>query len=101
MFENVRDEYITYHRTANKFVNKMGVTILRSTSNIGICESQYGGTTPKAWADPEKGGRGFGHPGRSQDIWVSIWNKQLDPAHLEKVAIPFWKNAGPLWNLGK
>ena len=89
MFENVRDEYITYHRIANTFVNKMGVTILRSTSNTEICESQYGGTTPQAWADPEKGGgRGFGHPGKSQDIWVSIGNKQLDPR-------PPWKKLDP------
>ena len=63
MFENVRDEYITYHRIANTFVNKMGVTILRSTSNMEICESQYGGTTPQAWADPEKGlGQGVRTP---------------------------------------
>ena len=62
MFENVRGEYITYHRIANTFVNKMRVTILRSTSNMEICESQYGGTTPKAWADPEKGGQGVRTP---------------------------------------
>ena len=63
MFENVRDEYITYHRIANSFVNKkMGVTILRSTSYMEICESQYGGTTPKAWADPEEGRQGVRTP---------------------------------------
>ena len=27
-----------------------------------ICESQYGSTTPKAWADPEKGGQGVRTP---------------------------------------
>ena len=42
-------------------------------------------------ADPEGGGGGGGggqgvrtHPGKSQVIWVSIGNKQLDP-FLEKV----------------
>ena len=60
MFENVRDEFITYHRIANTFENKMGVTILRShPTNMEICESQYGGTTPKARADPEKWGQGL------------------------------------------
>ena len=62
MFENVRDEYITYHRIANTIVNKMRVTISRSSSNMEICESQYGGTTPKTWADPEKGGQGVRTP---------------------------------------
>ena len=61
MFENVRDEYITSHRIAKKIVNKMGVTIFRSTSNMEICQSQYGGTTPQVWADLEGGG-GAGGP---------------------------------------
>ena len=38
-----------------KFVKKMGVTIFRSTSNMEICQSQYGGTTPQEWADLEGG----------------------------------------------
>ena len=56
VFENVRGEYITYHRIANKCVNKKGIIKLRSTSNMEICQSQYGVTTPQAWADPEGGG---------------------------------------------
>ena len=72
----------------------MGVTIFRSTSNMEICQSQYGGTTPQVWADLDGGDRWSGPPGKSQNIWVSIGNKQLDPAPLEKVGIPFW-------NLGK
>ena len=39
-------------------------------------------------ADPEGGGQGVRtHPGKSQVIWVSIGNKQLDP-FLEKVGPP-------------
>ena len=51
--------------------------------------------------DPE-GGQGVQTPppppGKSQVIWVSIANKQLDPQ--EKVGPP-WKMLDPLWNLEK
>ena len=100
MFENVRDEYVTSHRIAKKFVNKMGVTIFRSTSNMEICQSQYGGTTPQVWADLE-GGQVVLTPGKSQNIWVSIGNKQLDPAPWKKLESPSGKMLDPLWNLGK
>ena len=44
-------------------------------------------------ADPEGGGTGGPDPpGKSQVIWVSIGNKQLDP--LEKVGRPL-QNVGP------
>ena len=43
-------------------------------------------------ADPEGGG-GPDPPGKSQVIWVSIGNKQLDPTPLENVGPPLepWK----------
>ena len=54
----------------------------------------------KSSADPGGGGGAGGPdpPGKSQVIWVSIGNKQLDP--LEKVGPP-WKMLDPLWNLEK
>ena len=56
----------------------------------GMCGSRGGGT----------GGRDA--PGKSQVIWVSIGNKQLD-LPLEKVGPPPppWKMLDPLWNLEK
>ena len=48
-----------------------------------------------ASADPEGGGRTGGSdppPGKSQVIWVSIGNKQLDPP---------WKMLDHVWNLEK
>ena len=54
-------------------------------------------------ADPE-GGTGVLYPpppppppGKSQVIWVSIGNKQLDP--IWKKLDPLWKLLDPLWNL--
>ena len=49
----------------------------------------------------QRGGQGVRTPpGKSQVIWVSIGNKQMDP--LEKVGPPPpWKMLDPLWNLGK
>ena len=45
----------------------------------------------------QSGGRGSGPPGKSQVIWVSIGNKQLDPPPLEKVGPPPpWKTLDPL-----
>ena len=41
-------------------------------------------------ADPEGGTGGPDPPGKSQVLWVSIGNKQLDPP---------WKMLDPLWNL--
>ena len=52
----------------------------------------------KPSADPE-GGQGVRTPlGKSQVIWVSIGNKQLDP--LEKVGPPgkYWTTSGTLKN---
>ena len=51
----------------------------------------------------QRGGQGVRTPpGKSQVIWVSIGNKQLDPP-LEKVGPPPppWKMLDPLWNLEK
>ena len=51
-------------------------------------------------ADPEGGDRGSGPPpppGKSQVIWVSIGNKQLDPPW--KKLDPPCKMSDPLWNL--
>ena len=46
------------------------------------------------------GGQGVRTPhGKSQVIWVSIGNKQLDPPG--KVGPPPWKMLDPLWNLEK
>ena len=58
------------------------------------------------WASADPEGRGAGGPdppGKSQVIWVSIGNKQLDPPPppLEKVGPPPWKILDPLWNLEK
>ena len=51
----------------------------------------------------QKGGQGvWTPPAKSQVIWVSIGNKQLDPPPpLEKVGPPPppWKMLDPLWNL--
>ena len=79
----------------------MGETILRSSSNMEICESQYGGTTPKAWADPEKGGQGVRTPWKITRYMGFYMEKAIGPRPLEKVGILFWKNVGPLWNLGR
>ena len=46
----------------------MGVTIFRSTSNMEICQSQYGGTTPQVWADLE-GGTGGPDPLENHKIY--------------------------------
>ena len=61
-------------------------------------------THPISWnyiwppsADPEGGTGGPDPPGKSQDIWVSIGNKQLDPPPPP----PPWKKLDPLWNLEK
>ena len=53
----------------------------------------------------QRGDRGSGPPpppGKSQVIWVSIGNKQLDPPP-GKVGPPPppWKMLDPLWNLEK
>ena len=53
----------------------------------------------QASADPEGGTGGTNPPGKSQFIWVSIGNEQLDP-HLEKVG-PLWKKLDPLRYLEK
>ena len=45
-------------------------------------------TTGTASADPEGRTGGPDPPGKSQVIWVSIGNKQLDPPSLEKVGPP-------------
>ena len=53
------------------------------------------------WADPEGVGEAGGpDPGKSQVIWVSIGNKQLDPPHPEKVG-PQENGPPPLepWNM--
>ena len=43
----------------------------------------------------QRGGQGVQTPpGKSQVIWVSIGNKQLDPPPLEKVGPPL-ENVGP------
>ena len=54
---------------------------------------------PTASADPEWGTDGPDPHEKSQVIWVSIGNKQLDP--LEKVGLPPppWKMLDPLWTL--
>ena len=46
----------------------------------------------------QRGGQGVRTPpppGKSQVIWVSIGNKQLDPPPLEKVGPPPLENVGP------
>ena len=54
-----------------------------------------GGGGGGASADPEVGTGGPDPPGKSQVIWVSIGNKQLDPPPpLEKVGPPL-ENIGP------
>ena len=54
-----------------------------------------------ASADPE-GGQGVRPPpplpGKSQDIWVSIGNKQLDSPGKSWTPL---ENVGPLWNVKK
>ena len=43
----------------------------------------------------QRGNRGSGTPGKSQVIWVSTGNKQLDPTPLEKVGPPLEKVGPP------
>ena len=51
-------------------------------------------------ADPEGGGTGgLDPPGKSQVIWVSIGNKQLD-LPWKKLDPPPWKKLDPLENVG-
>ena len=52
-------------------------------------------------ADPERGTGGPDPPGKSQVIWISTGNKQIDPPPLEKVRPPPWKMLDPLRNLEK
>ena len=48
----------------------------------------------------QRGGQGVRTPpGKSQVIWVSIGNEQLDPSW--KNLDPPWKMLDPLWNLEK
>ena len=49
-----------------------------------------------SWTDPDRGTGGLDPPGKSQIVWVSIVNKQLDPPPppLEKVGHPL-ENVGP------
>ena len=54
----------------------------------------------------QRGGKGVRTPaGKSQDIWVSIGNKQLDPPGKSWTRPPPppppWKMFDPLWNLEK
>ena len=49
-------------------------------------------------ADPEGGAGGPDPSGKSQIIWVSIGNKQLDAPG--KSLIP-WKKLDPIWSLEK
>ena len=49
-----------------------------------------------SWADPE------GETGKSQNIWVSVGNKQLDTTPLLWIKLdPPRKMLDPLWNLEK
>ena len=56
-----------------------------------------------ASADPEGGGGAGGPdpPGKSQVIWVSLGNKQLDHPWKKLDPPPPWKMLDPLWNLEK
>ena len=56
-----------------------------SMEDIHICISKCGTTEGTGGPDP---------PGKSQVIWVSIGNKQLDPPPLEKVGHP---SPGKCW----
>ena len=48
----------------------------------------------------QRGDRGSGPPGKSQVIWVSIGNKQLDPPPGKSwTPPPPWKMLDPLLNL--
>ena len=63
-----------------------------------LCKTNHR-TYVKASADL-KGGQGVrAPPGKSQVIWVSIGNKELDPTP-GKSLTP-WKMLDPLWNLEK
>ena len=78
--------------------------VIRMHLSVFLLEPGEGDTS----ADPEGGGAGGPDPpppGKSQVIWVSIGNKQLDPTPphpppLEKVGPP-WKMLDPLRNLEK
>ena len=63
-----------------KSINKKQLRILKGVSRGGVGR-----------------GGGSGPPGKSQVIWVSIGNKQLDP--LEKVGPPPSKMLDPLWDI--
>ena len=79
--------YIVFVTTAHRAGNGRGfdflATCLWYDHKCG-CRGGTGGPDP---------------PGKSQVIWVSIGNKQLDPP-LEKVGT-HWKMLDPLWNLEK
>ena len=71
--------------------------------NLKKAESDYvNKTIQEASADPEGGGGQavWTPPGKSQVIWVSIGNKQLDPPPWKKFDLP-WIMLDPLWNLEK
>ena len=75
---------------------------MRVLGNI-LCVLKPQGKGQRSSADPAGGTGGPDPPGKSQVIWVSIGNKQLDPPPLEKVGRPPppWKMFDPLYNLEK
>ena len=56
--------------------------------NIASTETEGGG-----------GARGLDHPGKTQAIWDSIGNKQLEPPPYKKLDPLLEKMLEPLWNL--
>ena len=55
---------------------------------------------PHSWI--KRGTGGSDPPDKSQVIWVSIGNKQLDTPPPGKICPPPpWKMLDPVWNLGK
>ena len=80
-----QDSSLTYYICAEEFETSPTNFILRLILNVSrymlyLCHVVVVQMVNRASADPERGGgdRGSGPPGKSQVIWVSLGNKELD-----------------------
>ena len=79
----------------NKRMVRFNPLLLQPTGDLMCFTDQH--FAPTASADPEWGTGGPDPPGKSQVIWVSIGNKQLDPRPPpgKSLTPPLLENARP------
>ena len=71
------------------------ILVIVLTELITINEFDCSDKNGPSSGDPEGGTGGLDPPGKSQVIWVSIGNKQLDPPWKELDPPPPLENVGP------